>query len=79
MARRLDLLPKAHLHLHFTGAIRRSTLIELADAHGIGLPDAFGADWPPRLRGPTSAAGSGSSGCMTARGRCSAPTPTFAG
>jgi len=51
MARRLDLLPKAHLHLHFTGAIRRSTLIELADAHGIGLPDAFGADWPPRLRG----------------------------
>ena len=51
MARRLDLLPKAHLHLHFTGAMRRSTLIELADAHGITLPEAFGAEWPPRLRG----------------------------
>ncbi len=51
MARRLDLLPKAHLHLHFTGAMRRSTLIELAAARGISLPDAFGTDWPPRLRG----------------------------
>ncbi len=51
MARRLDLLPKAHLHLHFTGAMRRGTLIELAAAHGITLPDAFGTDWPPRLRG----------------------------
>jgi adenosine deaminase len=51
MARRLDLLPKAHLHLHFIGAMRRSTLIELADVHGITLPDAFRADWPPRLRG----------------------------
>ena len=51
MARRLDLLPKAHLHLHFTGAMRRGTLIELAASHGISLPDAFGTDWPPRLRG----------------------------
>jgi adenosine deaminase len=51
MARRLDQLPKAHLHLHFIGAMRRSTLIELADVHGITLPDAFRADWPPRLRG----------------------------
>jgi adenosine deaminase len=50
-ARRLDRLPKAHLHLHFIGAMRRSTLIELAVAHRIRLPDAFGADWPPRLRG----------------------------
>jgi adenosine deaminase len=51
VSRRLDLLPKAHLHLHFVGAMRRSTLIELAAAHGIRLPEAFGADWPPRLRG----------------------------
>ncbi len=51
MARRLDLLPKAHLHLHFIGAMRRSTLIELADLHGITLPDAFRGDWPPKLRG----------------------------
>lgn len=51
MARRLDLLPKAHLHLHFTGSMRRGTLIDLATTHGIRLPDAFGADWPPLLRG----------------------------
>jgi adenosine deaminase len=47
--RRLDLLPKAHLHLHFTGSMRRETLIELADKHQIRLPDAFSSDWPPRL------------------------------
>jgi adenosine deaminase len=51
VSRRLDLLPKAHLHLHFIGAMRRSTLIELAAEHQIRLPDAFGADWPPRLSG----------------------------
>src|SRR5690349_16378931 len=51
MARRLDRLPKAHLHLHFIGAMRRSTLIELATRHGITLPDAFRGDWPPKLRG----------------------------
>jgi adenosine deaminase len=51
MARRLDLLPKTHLHLHFTGSMRRETLIELARAHRIRLPEAFGTDWPPRLRG----------------------------
>jgi adenosine deaminase len=51
MARRLDLLPKAHLHLHFTGSMRRGTLIELASAHRISLPDAFGTEWPPRLSG----------------------------
>jgi adenosine deaminase len=49
--RRLDLLPKAHLHLHFTGSMRRATLIELAAEHQIKLPEAFGAEWPPRLRG----------------------------
>jgi len=51
MARRLDRLPKAHLHLHFIGSMRRATLIELAGTHGITLPDAFGTEWPPRLRG----------------------------
>jgi adenosine deaminase len=51
MARRLDQLPKAHLHLHFTGSMRRGTLIELAGTHRIRLPEAFSADWPPRLRG----------------------------
>jgi adenosine deaminase len=51
MARRLDQLPKAHLHLHFTGSMRRGTLTELAAAHQIRLPEAFSTDWPPRLRG----------------------------
>ncbi len=50
MPRRLDLLPKAHLHLHFTGSMRRVTLAELAAAHGITLPDALLGGWPPRLR-----------------------------
>jgi adenosine deaminase len=42
-------LPKAHLHLHFTGSMRHATVLELADEHGIWLPDALTADWPPRL------------------------------
>ncbi|MBV7363430.1 adenosine deaminase [Actinomycetaceae bacterium TAE3-ERU4] len=36
--RPLNTLPKAHLHLHFTGSMRPSTLFELADARGIRLP-----------------------------------------
>jgi adenosine deaminase len=51
MARPLDALPKAHLHLHFTGAMRHSTLVELAAEHGVHLPDALVSDWPPRLSG----------------------------
>ena len=42
-------LPKAHLHLHFTGSMRHATLLELAERDGIALPDALVADWPPRL------------------------------
>ncbi|PVG81256.1 adenosine deaminase [Nocardioides gansuensis] len=42
-------LPKAHLHLHFTGSMRHATLIELAERDGITLPDALVEDWPPRL------------------------------
>ncbi|NDL57628.1 adenosine deaminase [Phytoactinopolyspora mesophila] len=47
--RDLRLLPKAHLHLHFTGSMRHSTLVELADRHGVRLPDALREDWPPQL------------------------------
>ena len=47
--RRLDTLPKAHLHLHFTGSMRHETLVELAVRHGIALPDALRDEWPPHL------------------------------
>src|ERR1700733_6569163 len=42
-------LPKAHLHLHLTGAMRHSTMVELARAHGISLPPALTEEWPPAL------------------------------
>ncbi|MBA2955714.1 adenosine deaminase [Nocardioides sp. MAH-18] len=42
-------LPKAHLHLHFTGSMRHSTLLELAERDGIALPDQLVRDWPPQL------------------------------
>ncbi|NRQ30774.1 adenosine deaminase [Nonomuraea sp. NN258] len=50
MPRPLHSLPKAHLHLHFTGSMRHSTLIELAREQGLHLPDALEEDWPPKLR-----------------------------
>lgn len=47
-------LPKAHLHLHFTGSMRPATLLELADKHGVRLPEtlteALGRGESPRLR-----------------------------
>ena len=51
MARPLDELPKAHLHLHFTGAMRHSTLVELAREHRVHLPAALTEEWPPKLSG----------------------------
>lgn len=39
--RDVRLLPKAHLHLHFTGGMRPATLVELADKHGIRLPETL--------------------------------------
>lgn len=44
-------LPKTHLHLHFTGSMRISTLRELAEKHGLRLPSSLLADWPPQLSG----------------------------
>jgi adenosine deaminase len=49
MARPLALLPKAHLHLHFTGSMRHATLVDLAGEHGVHLPEALVEQWPPRL------------------------------
>lgn len=48
--RDLATLPKAHLHLHFTGSMRPATLIDLAVKHGVHLPDALTSGRPPRLR-----------------------------
>ena len=49
MGRPLHLLPKAHLHLHLTGAMRHTTLVELARVHRVALPPALADAWPPRL------------------------------
>ncbi|BAU85395.1 adenosine deaminase [Streptomyces laurentii] len=48
--RDLSTLPKAHLHLHFTGSMRPSTLLELADKHGVHLPEVLRGGTPPNLR-----------------------------
>jgi adenosine deaminase len=50
MARDVRTLPKAHLHLHFTGSMRPSTLLELADKYGVHLPEALTSGEPPKLR-----------------------------
>ncbi|MBP0459634.1 adenosine deaminase [Streptomyces bomunensis] len=47
--RDLRLLPKAHLHLHFTGSMRSATLIELAGKYGVHLPEALTSGEPPKL------------------------------
>jgi adenosine deaminase len=47
--RSLRALPKAHLHLHFTGSMRASTLHELAAKHGLRLPAALRGDTVLRL------------------------------
>jgi adenosine deaminase len=47
--RSLAALPKAHLHLHFTGSMRHVTVLELAAEQGVWLPDALTEDWPPKL------------------------------
>lgn len=45
----MSALPKAHLHLHFTGSMRHETLLELAERDQVVLPDSLVEDWPPQL------------------------------
>ena len=47
--RSVTTLPKAHLHLHFTGSLRIASLRDLAAKHDVHLPEALLADWPPTL------------------------------
>jgi adenosine deaminase len=42
-------LPKAHLHLHFTGSMRVETVREMAVRHGLRLPATLRDEWPPRF------------------------------
>src|SRR5437868_8041774 len=51
MSRPLAALPKAHLHLHFTGSMRHGTLVELALTPRVHLPEVLDEAWPPRLSG----------------------------
>ncbi|HEY1624994.1 MAG TPA: adenosine deaminase [Streptosporangiaceae bacterium] len=51
MPRPVETLPKAHLHLHFTGSMRHSTLVDLAGFYGMHLPPALTEEWPPQLSG----------------------------
>jgi len=51
--RDLRALPKAHLHLHFTGSLRPATLREMAARHRVRLPDLLAevdSAHPPELR-----------------------------
>jgi adenosine deaminase len=57
MTRAVQDLPKAHLHLHFTGSMRIETVRDLARSHGIRLPDALADAWPPRLARATDERG----------------------
>ncbi|GAA3752923.1 adenosine deaminase [Salinactinospora qingdaonensis] len=50
MQRPISSLPKAHLHLHFTGSMRHATLVELATERGVHLPQSLVEAWPPQLR-----------------------------
>jgi adenosine deaminase len=49
MPRPVTDLPKAHLHLHFTGSMRVQTVRDLAAKHQMRLPDALTTGYPPRL------------------------------
>src|SRR5699024_9389705 len=47
--RGLRALPKAHLHLHFTGSMQVETVREMATGHGMRLPEVLRGGYPPQL------------------------------
>ena len=49
--RDLARLPKAHLHLHFTGSMRVTTLAEMAAARRLALPEALLDEHPLQVTG----------------------------
>ena len=51
MSRPLERLPKAHLHLHFTGSARVATIRDMAAKHRVRLPDSLLGSYPPELSG----------------------------
>lgn len=55
--RDLSTLPKTHLHLHFTGSMRVTTVHEMAAKHGIRLPSALTDEYPPTLAGAANERG----------------------
>jgi adenosine deaminase len=50
MPRPVQNLPKAHLHLHFTGSMRHATLLQLAARHRLTMPESLTSSWPPQLQ-----------------------------
>ena len=78
--RRADLhaLPKAHLHLHFTGSMQHETLLEPAARDGIALPESL--VWrPPRLSAADEKGWFRFQRLYdVARGPCCAPRTTYA-
>ncbi len=50
MTKSVVALPKAHLHLHFTGSMRPQTVLELAVKHSVRLPAALTSGTAPELR-----------------------------
>lgn len=57
LRRDLATLPKAHLHLHFTGSMRFTTLQDMAQSHDIRLPRSLTESWPPPLTEAAEARG----------------------
>lgn len=45
----LSALPKAHLHVHFTGSMRVGTVIDLGEQHGIRVPESVRTQELPDL------------------------------